>query len=98
MHICCLMIRDSDQMIISCSLPPFPSLQAPAPPVDPSLPLPDPAVLNGSGEGSSTDRKRKGSRTTLTPSQLQKLLQVYEYEARPTKETKLALSKATGLE
>jgi hypothetical protein len=41
---------------------------------------------------------RKGSRTMLTSSQLQKLNQVYEYEPRPTKETKSALAKATGLE
>jgi hypothetical protein len=41
---------------------------------------------------------RKGSRTMLTSSQLQKLNQVYEYEPRPTKETKSALAKATGLD
>ena len=47
---------------------------------------------------SGGNKGRKGSRTMLTTSQLQKLNQVYEYEPRPTKETKAALSKATGLE
>lgn len=95
---CVYLILDEQRlkMLNRYSLPPA----APStPPVESALPSVDPAALNGSGgEGGSVDRKRRGSRTTLTPSQLQKLMQVYEYEARPTKETKLALSKATGLE
>ena len=95
---CVFLLLDEQRLkVVHCcfSPPAAPS----TPPVESSLPLVDPASLNGSGgEGGSDNRKRRGSRTTLTPSQLQKLNQVYEYEARPTKETKLALSKATGLE
>lgn len=94
-HVCMYCLMNTDPY--NHHLSPF-LAQAPAPTVESPLALPDSAVLNGSGEGSGPDRKRKGSRTTLTASQLQKLMQVYEYEARPTKETKLALSKATGLE
>ena len=61
-----------------------------------SLPAIEP--LPPDTQATPSEKKKKGGRTTLTSSQLQKLTQVYEHQPRPTKETKLQLARATGLE